>query len=146
MTPKQMGEIAIACVRECVQQDVGLNEIGRLLGAYQFALLHEARLPSERDARMLGAMVEPLDARHYRRVPVTFVGGGSVAPHGQIETAMERLFAQLDPATSPDEFIKAFLDIHPFRDGNGRIAFVLWNWLSKTLRDPQPLPEFYAAA
>jgi fido (protein-threonine AMPylation protein) len=55
---------------------------------------------------------------------------------------MRRLFGALDAVGGPIEAVRSFLRIHPFTDGNGRVAFVLYNWLNHTLLAPAPLPDF----
>lgn len=42
-----------------------------------------------------------------------------------------------------DTLIKHLLDIHPWRDGNGRTASILRNWLLGKLDHPEPLPYYY---
>jgi hypothetical protein len=39
-------------------------------------------------------------------------------------------------------WIKAFLQIHPFQDGNGLVASLLFNWGMNTLDEPFPLPYY----
>jgi len=52
------------------------------------------------------------------------------------------LFAHQDQLTT-DEFVVEFLKIHPFKDGNGRVAFLLYNILNNSLDDPAPLPDYF---
>ena len=42
-----------------------------------------------------------------------------------------------------DGFVKQLLDIHPFADGNGRTASIVYNWLMGSLDNPVPLPFYY---
>jgi hypothetical protein len=132
-------KIAIACVRECERQRVGLDRLAALLTGYVYAVENAGRLPNEGDALHLVGIIEPMTFGRYRRTPVTFADGGSAAGNGEVAPATARLFAALDATTDPVEFVRAFLSIHPFTDGNGRTAFVLLNWLAHTLDSPQEL-------
>jgi hypothetical protein len=78
----------------------------------------------------------------FRKVPAVFNQGNPALPPGQIDNAMIRLF-QAEDWMSPDEFTKEFLEIHPFADGNGRVASLIWNYLSGTIEDPEPMPYFF---
>jgi hypothetical protein len=42
-----------------------------------------------------------------------------------------------------DNLIKHLLDIHPWKDGNGRTASILRNWMLDTLWKPTILPYYY---
>ena len=50
---------------------------------------------------------------------------------------------ELDTPEAIGEWIRQFLVIHPFVDGNGRTALVLYNWLLGTLDDPQKYPDYF---
>jgi len=142
MAPTVIEEIASRCVSECVRQGVGVDATGRLLVAYDYALDHAAQLPAERDLHEIARLVEPAMRGTYRTTPVTFDEGGPATDWREVPDAMRRLFGALDAGTVPTELVRSFLRIHPFTDGNGRLAFVLYNWLSGTLQSPAPLPDF----
>lgn len=102
-------------------------------------------LPTELGSRNIAAAINgravtawPLG---YRMTPVTFANGRAGTAAREVPDAMQRLFEALDDDTDPAEFVRAFLSIHPFTDGNGRTAFILFNWLSNTLDHPQALPD-----
>jgi Fic family protein len=59
---------------------------------------------------------------------------------------METLVETINDKTiglTPNHYAREFLEIHPFADGNGRVASLLWNWLSGNLGDPEPMPYFF---
>ena len=78
----------------------------------------------------------------YRHTPVVFRDGGPSADHETIPRLMNNLFVH-GQDLSADEFTKEFLDIHPFTDGNGRVGSLIWNYLSGTIEDPEPMPYFF---
>jgi len=138
--------IAAACAKECERQRVGLRELNRLITAYQFAVHHHDSLSkplSELTMRTIAATIDPNINGQYRSIPVTFANGGTAASPETIPDTMNRMFELLDENTDVDEFIKAFLQVHPFVDGNGRTAFILYNWLKGTLNNPLPLPDYF---
>lgn len=86
----------------------------------------------------------------FRKTPVTFQnGGGSCAPD-VVPQATARIFEAVHPdgltfKIDPDEidpWIKQFLWIHPYEDGNGRTASILRNWMMGTLDNPTDLPDY----
>lgn len=87
----------------------------------------------------------------YRHTPVTFKNGGSSVNAASIPEAMVRWWENRpeiklvwDNAETEilDEWIKQFLYIHPYEDGNGRTASILRNrWLC-SLNSPQDLPDY----
>lgn len=151
-------KIALAAAIECERQKVGLNQVAGLLLAYQFAYEQATcrcryttkghkYLPRVSDVLVLISKVEPY-IKEYRKVPVTFNHGTKHAlDWSAVGSAMQQLFDDVvDFAETPRDahpITKQFLDIHPFEDGNGRVAWILYNWLSNTLENPLPLPDFY---
>lgn len=88
----------------------------------------------------------------YRSTPVVFINGGASCHHQSVPYAMERLLEHIPDVfesdmyihkTSIEAWIKQFLWIHPFEDGNCRTASILMNWMFPDgLNKPFPLWEF----
>lgn len=86
---------------------------------------------------------------------MTFQNGGSSAHAAEIPRLMDSLLGNIDffydtPPQSPEGILhevnaitKQFLWIHPFADGNGRVGFLLFNYLMGTLDNPLPLPDYF---
>lgn len=90
----------------------------------------------------LGRLMEPLvnNGREFRGVDVHFEHTDDVSishpPNArEVPGRMERLLAHI-PNMTPNEFYVEFQLIHPFKDGNGRVGKILFNWLNGTLTDP----------
>lgn len=83
----------------------------------------------------------------YRIVPAVFNQGSPAINADLIPNAMEKWHDWAYRDGKSPEFtevvIKEFLEIHPFEDGNGRIASLLYNYLKGTLDDPIPLPYYF---
>jgi hypothetical protein len=140
---RTMEAVAIACVKECERQHVGLDRLGRLIEGVAYAQQRSDRLPQEGDVLHLAGLIEPTTAGIYRRTPVVVNSGGHATGWRDVPEATARLFAYLDEDSDPVEVTRAFLAIHPFIDGNGRVAFILLNWLGHSLDDPAPLPDLF---
>lgn len=146
--------IASACVQECLRQQVGLRELGHLVHAYADAMRVSASVGSvgeelEQTLQATHATVDGggLGKGSYRRTPVAFADGGDAAPAVEIARLVQalcRAWAEGE-ITSTDEFCKELLAIHPWTDGNGRTAFIVYNLLGGTLHAPQPLPDYFGS-
>lgn len=83
----------------------------------------------------------------YRQMPAVFDQGREAVKPELISNSMngwhEWAEVSLRSPTETDLIIKEFLDIHPFADGNGRVASLLYNYARGTLEDPIPLPYYY---
>lgn len=142
--------IATQAARECIRQGVGLGRVACLLQAYNVAYafsqnpdlfpLTTASLSS------LAAIIEPSNRGNFRTTPVTFPDHSVAPPANLVRESITRLIDLLDdhlPSDQIDKWIKDFLDIHPFTDGNGRTAWVLRTWLLNEWAAPSPLPNYY---
>jgi Fic/DOC family len=143
VTDRTLEAVAIACIKECERQRVGLDRLGRLIEGVAYAIEHSMQPPQEGDILHLAGLVEPSSGGQYRSTPVTFISGGDATDWYNVPGATARLMAYADHRADPDEVVRAFLNIHPFSDGNGRVAFILLNWLRGTLHDPSPLPDLF---
>lgn len=142
-------KIVEACLYECIRQGTGYREVGCLIESYWFAKeISRTLLPERSTIQKVAQLVEPQinNGGRYRKVPASFEVGRLAMDANKIPFAMESLedfVERVQDEEDIDKWVKLFLDIHPFADGNGRIAFILHNWLSKTMDFPHPLPEFY---
>lgn len=126
----------------------------RLLSAYEYSWAFakgKTRRPFVKWLLEAAWILEPqLNQNGFRTTPVTFDGGGWADPADSVPRGTETIFSVLDSMVCSGEwdddltevFIKAFLVIHPFRDGNGRLAFIMRVWLRNEWVDPSPLPVY----
>lgn len=135
--------IATVAAAECVRQQVGLFDLSNLLLAYEYAYDHRDKPLTEGHIRHIAFLIDQSNT-HYRKLPVVFANGGSAVLPGNISLVMNRLYDMLHDLHEEniDAWIKSYLEVHPWIDGNGRSAWILHNWLNGTLDNPDPLPEF----
>ena len=136
--------VALAAGIECDRQGVGVDRLIMLLEGWQFIKTWSdlSHLTIGNLCELAGD-VEPKSEGRIRRTPVTFQHGGPLAPYAAAEELLEIAIQDLyEERVTTKEFIKEFLWIHPFMDGNGRVAWLLQNWLEGTLDEPRPLYEF----
>lgn len=132
--------ISTTAAKECVRQHVGLDRVAMLLEGYLFAMANGISLDS---VMTMARIIEPTNQGKFRTGAVTFINGGISSNPVSIPPQMVRLFSMIDDDTVPYEFVRAFELIHPFSDGNGRVGWVLYNYLSDTMEAPKELPDFH---
>lgn len=141
----QMRFIAALAAEETFRQGhTDMRSVGCLLNAYQYAVDRSVNGQPTLDGIMDVAF--GIDSRNYeyRHINVTFANSRMGTNPATITEAMKRLWDSINgiDAENAHEFVRAFLSIHPFIDGNGRTAWVLLNWLRGTLDHPISLPDF----
>lgn len=94
----------------------------------------------------LAGLVEPDNHGRLRTTPVVFDNGGYASPPGQVEAGVSQLIRFWPGQDASDEernhWVREFLIVHPFTDGNGRAAWVLLQWLMNAWGEPMRLPYF----
>ena len=140
---------------ECERQQVGFDEYVNLLNAYRWAYDADNDAPLHPNyIYMLANIIEPSKnvLGRYRQTPVTFANGGCAVDWDLIPNAMSQWFDMVnDPndnlimrGTGMQEYIvKEFLRIHPFRDGNGRLAWILRTRFYDNWGYPDLLPKYF---
>lgn len=149
--------------RECHKQKTGPLEVFYLTDtlAHAVRFTHEPITPALLDT--FAEMIEPEKNRNgVRHTPVSFDNFGSSASHHDIPRLLDTWCGMVSEMIVDDnvlmdaitvkKLIHEFLWIHPYKDGNGRLAFVLYNLLcgfakffiekEQTLMFVYPLPDF----
>jgi len=114
-----------ACEEVDKQGESALSVPG-FLDAWDFA--HTTPYPIQKTIKCLNARVrDSVRIATYRTTPVTFLNGNTGAKADQIPRLMDQLCDSDLWDTDREAFVLEFLKIHPFEDGNGRVAAILMN-------------------
>ena len=120
-----------AC-EEVDKQGDGALSVPGFLTAWDFA--HATPYPLQKTIKCLNARVRRDSSRTptvriatYRTTPVTFLNGNTGAKADQIPRLMDQLCDSDLWDDDREAFVLEFLKIHPFEDGNGRVAAILMN-------------------
>ena len=83
----------------------------------------------------------------WRTTAVSFRDGGTASEWWHIPRQMGLLCDAMQDGPSDEdevhEWVKRFLEIHPFEDGNGRVGSILYNLLMGTMETPQMMPYYF---
>lgn len=154
-----MKRVFTAIQFECDRQQVGIDRVMMLADVYMEARVLGFRSYAPSAIDFLGRegfayRIEPENRGSYRLTPVFFDDLTMGLAPGLIERAMMGWWDRVWTAwclsegkgletPEVDEMIREFLVIHPFQDGNGRIAWLLRVWLLNQWDDPEPLPNYF---
>lgn len=112
------------------------------------------------NSKILLASQDLAKPAEYRNTPVAFSHAmRSACPSAEVSATMDRWLSVANSLVSTTrnfhttrgltheelsyKLVKWFLDIHPYSDGNGRVASILYNLLLRKLDEPVLLPDFY---
>lgn len=136
-----VNKVATYCAEEVRRQGRGPLQVANMIEAWMDAAETKESGNPMTLARIeaWGTLIEPTKNDGFRHTPV-FVGnyetGYEMKPDPElIPHLMQNWLANLTGA--PDDDYKAFEDIHPFSDGNGRTGKIIFNWLNNSLLDPK---------
>jgi hypothetical protein len=138
------------CAEECRKQQSGEMSVYWMCGAFHLASMFYDDYSGVRNKMIpdlidkLGRIVEPDKNNHGFRVIPVIVPGPKQPPHHSLVEDQVRKLCSSSKGMSPLEFYKAFEEIHPFVDGNGRVGAILYNFLNDTLSCPVAPPDVFS--
>jgi hypothetical protein len=134
LDPKTLNRIRDFCVEEVKRQKRGAEQVEWMIEAWCYAL--DASFQDITLIQMLGHLVERESntKNTWRNVPVKV--GKDTPPHpSEIADRMERWVSCVFDMTPLEAYIE-FEKIHPFKDGNGRVGKIIFNFLVGTMDYP----------
>lgn len=140
---------------ECTRQRSGEMSVYDLCRALNYA--REAigrKKPPLESIALLGHIVEPnknpdplqrSSNNLWRNVRVTIGGVVPLPEPDQLTRLMDNLIDAWGDLKA-DDWYRAFEEVHPFVDGNGRVGSILWNIHRGSILNPKAPPDFWSEA
>lgn len=123
-------EVVDFCAEECYRQKSGERSVAYMVAAWEYMDdVRDIEITSTTVER-LGQFVEPhVNQKGYRVVPVT-VSGSVSGSYQFIPRQIDNLCEAIneDRLTAAEAY-QEFEEIHPFKDGNGRVGSIIYNWM-----------------
>ena len=137
------------CAEEVRRQGRGPLEVAGMVNAWEDALRkfkYGRFMNLEQHTKAVqrwGHLIEPEanEPRRWRSCNVR-VGNHICPPLNEVPHLMSR-YLDMFPSMNADEAYLEFERIHPFRDGNGRVGKILFNWKNDTMSRPVFPPDFF---
>ncbi len=116
----------------------GIERVSWMLEAWCYAdRMSSGKLyPDITDAWNIGRLVEQEKNKMGFRSGGVRVGNRVCPPASKVFDQLWYVMAKAREYATPLDFYRAFEEVHPFFDGNGRTGKILMNWVGKSLGAP----------
>ena len=133
------------CAEEVRRQGRGPLETVGMIEAWNYAarLMDRGKRLSAEHLQMFGNSIEPEKNSQGRWRDCNVRVGSHVAPGFSEVPGLMARYLEMFPSMDPEEAYLEFERIHPFRDGNGRVGKIIFNWAKRTLAMPVWPPNFW---
>ena len=122
------------CAAEVQRQQDTPEHVGHMVRAWDYAVRQHPLILD--DVMTLGALVKPsLNPSGRWRNCYVRVGNDPCPTPDRVSGLMGSWYQDLHLHTPAENYV-SFLEVHPFRDGNGRVAKIILCWLAGALDDP----------
>lgn len=129
------------CASEVERQEGTPMEVYGMYRAYKYLCRRSFVHLTEKSLIAMAQHIKLYEVGEYRTMPAVFNQGPPAMAPQHVPQAMTALI-EAQPLMTAHQFCYEFLEIHPFADGNGRVASLAFNFLSGTLQCPVPLPPW----
>lgn len=115
--------------------------------AYEWAVWHMEFRQGDRHIYMsdLAPLITTIRGgvawEHFRDMPVSFKNGNIILGGNDRILRQLKTLVECQDDLTVDEFYWEFEEIHPWKDGNGRVGSILWNYKNGTLTNPVHPPQ-----